>query len=53
MTDARNKFEPNYAYGSARNTFTVTPHDSTNFTINADALYVGTCLLYTSDAADD
>lgn len=41
MADKREPFWVNHAYGSAKDTFTITPHDSTNFTYNADAIYVG------------
>lgn len=41
MTDLRDRHERQLSYGSARNTFTITPHDSTDFTYTADAIYVG------------
>jgi len=41
MASKRDAFDANNAYGSARNTYTVVPHDTTNFAIAGDAVYVG------------
>ena len=42
VTGATNALNPFSYVRSANNAFAVTPHDSTNFTNNADYLYVGT-----------
>lgn len=40
MTDTRDKFERNSAYGSAHTWFAVTPHDTDPLTVMPDALFI-------------